>query len=370
MEKITKKEKKLIRALSRKQSNVQKNNNTKKKTKTIRSRNGPQFYNNVVNKGLGYAFSKNPHTEGFARVYADPFLQNSVSIPTFPPVIVERHQSYCRGTGIINSNGAGWVCVIPAAMMTNDTNGVFFSNQEGSPSSIQQVFDGDPNPTAFGFATSTSQFSWSRFNTQTEGNGIPITGRIVALGLRVRYTGTQLNMSGVSYGCEIRPAGASLNGYTGEEITKCSGYKQHMFNRSWFCITRMIEDQNDLLFQKYDDENHCFVYDFDSTGMAQVPATADAYARQGIAITGYPGENFEWEVRCHFEVQGQALNRNMSIPSDTEGVGRVVSSFKNLRSKDSTTVDHNVGGNSSTLGKLIGDGEILSTTAELIAAFL
>ena len=158
--------------------------------------------------------------------------------------------------------------------------------------------------------------------------------RIVALGLRVRYTGTTLNSAGEVFSAQTNPR-ITMNGYGIDDFKKQQSWKTKSFAvRDWFGVTRMITS-------KLDSEFLCL----SPGGGSWVTAdgglsTNETVNYLSIIMQGTPGVPFEFEAVCHFEVIGPNLDTQALTNLDTTGTEAVISSLHRERAKDNNTPDH------------------------------
>lgn len=327
---------KALALLKKSVQNAVKNQGNKKKVNVVKKSQpmkpsldyGHQL-GSILNEGYGKTLSMYPGTLSYAKVYSDPFVIDSARIPVFPIVSSSLERYYASGKGQTNANGNGWISVYPPNLATNDLQAVYYSDSAS----------GDPMNNTFQFAMGSSPHTSASFTEVTGTYAV----RVVALGIRVRYTGTTLNAAGTMVTAQASPLGDSLSGQTYTTMKQIPGFKEYTFkDTAWHSITRHVETTDDTAFIEFDGTRWVFP---DSTAHPN-----DDNFRIGIYISGANGvQPFEWEVVGHYELLGTNLVRRGVTTPDTPGFEHVVGTFAERRQRDSTTRDHNVGGTWNTL---------------------
>jgi hypothetical protein len=134
-----------------------------------------------------------PCARDYAYALRDPFDGPLSCVPSsFPPLPSFKTRVFSRGTLTIGTNGYGFVIVNPQAFMVNDETSVFFSGSTytgtGFPAAV--------NTTGTSNASSNSPFSAADLGE----NPASAQFRIVSVGVRTWYIGTELNLSGQMIG--------------------------------------------------------------------------------------------------------------------------------------------------------------------------
>jgi len=308
----------------------------------------------VLEKGYGKTIAMTPSAARFAQVYADPFLTESARIPSYPLVSSELLRTYCSGKGVLNSNGNGWICIQPAALVANDaTQGVIYSSGPAATDFFQI------SGTNISNATSNSQYTQADFKIEL-GNGNKAF-RPVAQGIRIRYLGTDLNAAGTCYMLQMSPKTAKddLFGLGITNIKTYPGFKENEFrDSSWHVLTRHIAQAEDFWYQGYSNTDNQFEYLADSGSPSY-----DAQWNMGIFMSATANQPFEFEIVSHYEIIGPNLTRRAITKADTKGTENVISAYAQLRHKDSTTPDHSVGKKPESKG---GFMEVLKKGGEIL----
>lgn len=307
----------------------------KKKKKVVvqnaTSGNYGQQMKSVVQKGLGATLRMYPTTANFGYVYMDPFTITQARLPVLPIYATKLVRSVAGGNGIINSTGIGFVGVRPGQTLANDFPAVYYSNDPSSP----PFFTDNAQTYNIGTASVNKQpFTIASLAAGLENS---VAGRIVALGIRVRYTGTELNKAGTWYSGQNNPK-ISLDAFGIDDVKKIQGYKEGSFGqRSWVALTRHITTNVDKEFMQVQDNVFKTV---DSQTF-----TKEENMYMGIIMQGTPGQSYEWEVVSHIEYIGINLDSQAVTNLDTAGSEMIISEATKRRHKDNTTKDHLVSGN-------------------------
>lgn len=309
-----------------------------KKGQRLKMKNKPSGGNKGIlqraNKvGLYRAMMAEPSVQHYARVYSDPFCNLSARMPVWPIARTQLYRTKVLAKGVLNSNGYGYVLGTTINGITSDLACLACSTGPTAPDTINS---GGPGVTQF---TSDSPYQSVTFRNLDQPNGWN-TARVVSAGIRVRYTGTVLNMSGNTYACENDPRDLALVGFLPTQITQ-RAYKEESFaNTRWHCVTRMVNDVLDKEFQFLSNANSDnWAYETVEDGQL----TLDDFWNLGIYITGVAGASFECEFVGHYEVKGRNLNNVSTTTPNTTQFEKVTSGLMKLRVKDNKTPDNNGG---------------------------
>jgi hypothetical protein len=296
---------------------------------------------NIMSQGYGKTLQMYPSTAAYARVYADPFLSEGARLPKFPLLASSLERYFATGVSQLNGAGKGWITVNGAQFIGNNSQSVSYSD----------AASGDPVGAGAQFANSNSPRTVQQFDTIAA----PLTnveGRLIALGIRVRYTGATYQGQGTVLSAQVTPLAESFSGQNYTDFQKNPGVKERQFNRNnWISVTRHFECEEDALYIRYNTDNSRFIY-----AGSQGDVSFDDTDRIALYMQGLPNGNYEWEVVGHYEIIGQNLVRRAVTRLDTVGTEQVHSALAQHRFKDKTTPDHNVGGPWSSLVNMIKTG--------------
>ena len=249
----------------------------------------------VVKNGLGATLRMYASTVHFGEVYTFPWSKVGARLPLLPIYPTKLVRSVLSGNGILNNTGIGFITCTPGEMATNNVPAVFWSNNASSPPFVHN----DHTTYTIGYASASktpygyADYFWGQPNSQSM--------RMVALGIRVRYTGTTLNSAGEVYNAQTNPR-VTMNTYGIDDFRKQQSWKTKSFaERDWFGITRMITSKLDCEFLQRDSVSGLWV-----TADGKL-STNESVNYMGLIMQGTPGVPFEFEVVAHFEVIGPNL---------------------------------------------------------------
>jgi len=217
----------------------------------------------------------------YAASLADPFdLSLAPCIPSSPSIPSSKRCCWAKGTGVIGTSGVGWIYGIP--VVANDSNFLYVSDVGSTGSSFSTV-DGTS-------IMNNSQLTGLDIAGDTDGARI----RIVSFGIRIRYTGTQLNMGGTAVAFE-HPIHDTLTGLAMSDLLAYGRSSSQQFDRKWISTTYT---------PSYDLEN-------------QYGSNPYGYTNNnflGIMCTGVAGMTFEFEAVVHYEAIGEFVRNKSKSP--------------------------------------------------------
>jgi hypothetical protein len=179
-----------------------------------------------------------------------------------------------------------------------------------------------------------------------------LVGRVIAVSIRVRYTGTNLNMAGqvIAYtrGNNTRVEDRALDAIKSSERCSVSN-----LTREWVTITTFANQSNTMRYIGYDDSKQSnigvygtkngYIYPWaESTDTMSyewydgVSANIDYYPGAPVAVVGivggYTRETVEFQVVQHIEYIGPTVSL-LTTPSDLDEKGRelVVASVNDMQ---------------------------------------
>lgn len=231
----------------------------------------------------------------YARALMDPFgaqqaISQSVCIPDEIDIPSFKLSTKGRFTVTVGTNGFGFVMISPRALGSDSIMGYHSTNSfagltmDKSAAGVNQLFD--------------VQYPY------TAATGRP--ARIVACGVRVRYTGTELNRGG-----QVMPAVAwalddNLDGLSVANILSRPAVKTLSCNRAWHgCFWN---------------QPFAVAYDYSATAR---PASDGNNIRMAIAVTGVSGNTYECEFIRYFEIIpsiGLTVPTQSASHTDTPGM--------------------------------------------------
>ncbi len=250
----------------------------------------------------GQALSR-PAVE-YARAMANPFSGPLATIPDFPSVPSRRIRCFSRGYFYAGTAGVGYVLADPYLAATNDLNSVYTSDSTYPGTSLAVaglgVVPGKTNP----------DYSSTDF-----GIGALAQGRIIGAGLRVKYSGTELNRGGVLLGI-TSPNHQSLVNFDFTDVDKFDCSVRFRPGEKWNTTLYCPVSQDELLYgptlgsKGGSDFTGAYVYQGLMAFMIQAPTVA-------------VGAAFQYEFYLVYELQGVAVRGIVPSVSDPTGFSAV-----------------------------------------------
>jgi hypothetical protein len=275
-------------------------NTTKKRVLVKRNkRRKPRPIKRVLrpSKTLPTTVSLPECTLKYLKALTDPFGSvHGACIPTYPSKPSMKIRTFIQTDGFIGLAGVGFAMLSP--VYEDGTNALYYTTA-AAPGNIFAT-------SGVGIATST--FSNSPF-TPTDISTGRIQGRAVACGLRIVYTGTELNKSGMTT-CIVEPDHGSLNN---KSIPNCLAYgdnvtKSDPVTRKWCTAVAVPLSADDL--------------EYDHIPYVKGPSGLVPF--MGIFISGVPGSSFRIEAYLHFEAIGVAAVSPTDNQLDPSGTAAVI----------------------------------------------
>lgn len=211
----------------------------------------------------------------FGSLVANPFTaQHNACLPIYPNPPSYKMTTWVKGNALVGTAGYGSVASIPEAGMTNDQACVYYTLANW------------PNATVSGSATvagentvayANSPYAYSQYGSADT----KLQFRLVAHGLRVKYTGTELNRGGAIVGL-AQPRGEDLSLSTMTELLSNAAVHTVTFDEdgSWLELTWAPDDA-----------------DYKTTGA--ISAASLAFLWNGIS-----GNSMAFEAYWHYEIIG------------------------------------------------------------------
>ncbi len=265
----------------------------------------------------------------YACAIGSPFSPEALSacVPTIPARPSQKVASRQIGTYTIGSAGTGFVAIAPtvvnyAVSIFSTTAGYSSVSISCTPGTVTKSnITNNPYPIA-SFIAGGSSIDAS------------IMGRIVSVGLRVRYIGTELNRGGMLMAL-VEPNHGSIDSYSQTDLTAYRECIRRPVTRNW---TTIVAAAIDFKEQIYPDTNEWLSITPNGPNVAQLESTypfSNGSNLSGspttgapimvILTTGTPGNTFEFEVIHHLELIGKPV-QSLATPShsDQEGLSRMI----------------------------------------------
>lgn len=265
----------------------------------------------ILHSGIGKTLAKIPSVERFASVYMNPFQKTSARLPCWPVNPSYLITTWGLGQGQTNSDGFGWACMnsvngacynIGCMSISTGTNPDTFSPTNNT--GVQAVYSNSP------YNSSTFQF----LEGEVTNNHMI---RPVAVGIRVRYSGTNLDKGGYIYLGTRSNRGSQDFPVAMTDVPSWPGYKNLPLNGEWHGVHRSITESQDFLYQSLfaSDTFTGWVYNSDKTMVS-----LDNYYNSMIFIkSAKPNMPFEAEFYGHYEIMGTNLpNSKVELPHNDQ----------------------------------------------------
>jgi hypothetical protein len=276
----------------------------------------------------------------YALACAEPFheLSYGACIPSGEVPSSQKAHALNHFDGAIGTAGIGWIIVTPS--LGNDAVNAFFTTSSytgtvASPLSANNTLN-------VGVQTATPSnlpYSSAQLFTSTTIAEPFVSGKIVSLGLRVNYTGTTLNESGMRY-CYVDPTHFSVSGMGTAALGTMAQADIRMFTRANCEASVSAINADELIMSDEADitsgTGTGVLYPY-SGGLIAFQttyqgATSFSYANTGttatnvgspvlvVLVTGVSGMSFHVDLVTHAEFAG--INTQSMVepnPADTEG---------------------------------------------------
>lgn len=288
----------VIKSNGGRSANKSTSRNSKSKKKVANANRKPKRQRRVrqrVATREAMAINLAPCSVRYAQSVLDPFnyvanelpcIPDSSDAPTFKGSMI------AQGTFATGTTGFGYVTVAPYATSLNNVASILHTTSGYAGSTLTGTYNAT--------GVSTSFMSRAPFSTV----GFPI-GRLVALGLRIRYIDTELARGGrvgVASASDASNTDDTLNGLSSDELFSRPNSISKPVDRRWHQVTyrpRAIDNE----FYK------CGVdRGFSASGSA-------ANAQLAIFIEGQPAAKFEYAVVAYWEYKPSGIN---SVPATTK----------------------------------------------------
>lgn len=250
----------------------------------------------------------------YAEAIANPFSQRAIGacIPTFPSPDSSKQTSMLRSVSVvIGTSGVGGCWFAPSTAYNVATAACTTASYSGTSLSLPSVEVAGDYTMVY---PSDMSHGYTNFSpTVPDMNSLK--SRAVSYGVRVKYTGTQLNMGG-TIGGFFEPSHNVLTGfdYTMATVTSrpIASYES-VDRRMNFQLQTNAVNAHEVAFQQV-------VYPYTNTYVAPSYSAFRANAIGVIVIQGEPGNTFNVEIVTHYEYTGNLVGP-MSSPTHTDARG-------------------------------------------------
>jgi len=203
-----------------KQSSKRRNNNnngntTKKDPKLSRQQQ-------IFNAGADPRVSPmSPEIRDYANALANPFEATPAGIPVFPVVASQKIKCFVKNFMVTSStNGQGFIIVRPHCLVTNDIDSVYATDNTFAGTTIAVA------GTGINAAVSNSPFTSANYSADET------QFRLVSIGIRWKYSGTELDRGGMSFAL-VPPDHRSMFGMTVQDIMALDQVVTNTATREW-----------------------------------------------------------------------------------------------------------------------------------------
>lgn len=245
-----------------------------------------------------------PCARDYAFSLRDPFDGPLACVPSsYPPIPTLKMRIFSRGIGTIGTAGYGFVMVVPRRMAANDIGGAYYSGATFPDAKFPASLSG----TGVSVANSNAPFAYAALGSGTP-TSVTAQYRIVSVGVRSWFTGTELNVSGESMGFR-HPDNDSIVGLTYSDLLA-------------FDSTRRVSESSarpvlETLWIPVKPTELEFV------------GTIDDVAPLGHLRAGVAGQTFSWECYALMEYIGRSVPGKSSSHADPAGFAAVLTAAQN-----------------------------------------
>lgn len=246
-------------------------------------------------------------TRNYAASLANPFTGPLGCVPIAPTVMSLKIRTWVKGNFATSSTGAsptgfGFINADPYCAATYDTTSVVHSDASFQGTSI-------PNLATAGTSQHFSNSPYANISFAPTAAGIQY--RIVSAGLRIRYTGTELQRGG-TIAAFVDPTSNSTIGQDFSTVMAEVTSRKFPVNRSWTTILWRPVLIGDYAFQT-DPASHFTNALFGPMCiLVQSPSASLA-------------SEYEYEFACCYEMNGRFVRGQTSTPVDVNGQNAVAS---------------------------------------------
>lgn len=302
--------------------------------KNQRNRPPPRRQKKPKRKSQNFPIRLSACAAHYAATIATPFLPSAVGacVPTFPARLTQKVSAKMSGQFVVGTK-QGFLAVTPC--VANDQACIFHSDS-GTYAGTSAVI----TPSAYVAGTGYNVYTTVPYNNVPllDGGAISsstLKGRVVSVGVRVRYTGTELYKGGTLYAL-IRPDHETVNDMSPSGMASYKECIKVPVSRKWTEIVASAVDPDETIFF---DSTRFFTAGSASAGTLEYISALFPFS-QGQSIdststtvgapiilfmaTGNPGNTFEYEIIQHLEYIG-SLTQSVASKShaDADGLSMV-----------------------------------------------
>jgi len=223
-------------------------------------------------------------------------MAKGACLPSFPAFPSQKMRTFVRTTSKLGLQGFGYA--IARASASNNASCVSYTDGAYNGTTASSFI---ASGTGVILANANSNFSTTDFATDG------VQQRLVALGLRVRYIGTELNRSGRISMCE-NPNHESWVGTVVNDFRLYDNATSDDFNRTWHTCTYQPISAAEFAY-----------------GAGNYPPVTDQNHFLALAFSGVDGEGYELELVQHHELIGSTARSKTPNSANTSFTENIIS---------------------------------------------
>lgn len=163
----------------------------------------------------------------YCHALCNPFEAKPCGVPLAPIISTQKTKVYAKGTAHTGTTGYGYVCARPGHSAANNSTTVYYSDATYAGNTVEAA-------TGAGMLSASTNAPFD--STQISGAASGVSFRLVAFGLRVRYTGTELNRGGNKV-CLVDPTHNTVAGRTEADLLSDPQARKLPVSRNWTSLT-------------------------------------------------------------------------------------------------------------------------------------
>lgn len=237
--------------------------------------------------------------EDYGRCLANPFTGPLACVPGSIPIRTWKTRFWNRGTIVVGANGIGYIVADPLNFSVNNLNSVHITDS---------TFAGPGFSAVAGSITAQSNSTFTF--AQIGGTGSLMQVRVVGFGVRIRYSGTELNRAGTIYSFHD-PTHSTLLNETAATLGDEEQMKRFPVSRDWTTVTYSPVIADDFQLNPFLSVN------FNTAG-------ANRWYIGHLIAGAVPGVSFDYEVYGVYEFNGQTVRGMTVTHSDPIGLAAAV----------------------------------------------
>lgn len=307
--------------------NNKRNNRKRKPQQKRKSKNKPRRFP-VVGHNLGLSAC----AAHYALAVGSPFSRsaNGACVPTFPARMSQKVTAFITGNMIVGGQNFGFIGVAPC--VANNAHIAYASTGAYNSTTIDYV-----NGTGVQPITMTSlPYASAQLLGGDTALAAPVAGRLVSVGLRIRYVGTELNRGGVCY-CLVTPDHTNTQQFTMQALSGFSECIKVPVGRQWTTIVASAIDMTECSYPEEstvpagDSGTRHMLYPFSQQNALTSTSLSVGAPIMVIGVQSLHNNAFEFEIVQHVEYIG-ALTQSMATKShsDQAGLSKVTEAAGNV----------------------------------------